>query len=598
LLCLLLVFLGRVDAAEAPAPAEATAPTEAAVSAPDGVEAQIPLRQVTLDADTVVYEDETGRATAEGGAVLSYGDAVTIEAERIDYDAVSNKVKASPMPGESVLLRVNDAKTGEVREARGDGLQYDMNTGEGVMTGVKTSAPIGSGTLYIYGGSIQVMPYDMAESLGMVRRRGDATHVIIWDDAVATTCALEHPHYRLESKRVIFTPGRVAVAKKPRIYLGNTYILTYPMDYIIRIDRLGMKRSIFPYVQRSSEKGTGGGLSGAFSWNDRDPDRQGSIALGLAYWSDANLEWTAELEQGLGGGFGVMLGSSYAWHSAWSEKIHTVRGSLYYDRYGWRVFANWIDREYIGDQKDAFYKYEGYVTRHGELSVLTPWFRDKAFDLGWFRLGASWGRYSEEFPPAEQTDGTVMRYGPEARSYVEVPLSSSFPRASAPNLFWNIRYNAWFYDDADDMNQEVLRGFMGIRWRLGAFELGSGYERRFAWGSSPMEWDQYYGYDAEKVRQKVRFPLGKEVFLAAQGSYDFNGELVDQAYYALQWITDCMKWELSYLDDRTSGDDDYFTLHVSLNALPRTPSSFGQYRFEDPFERPWDLPMPQSSKRQ
>ena len=59
--------------------------------------------QVTLYADRVSFNDETGHALAEGNAILQY-NGTTIMAERIEYDADSQKVKAMPLPGEKIVM--------------------------------------------------------------------------------------------------------------------------------------------------------------------------------------------------------------------------------------------------------------------------------------------------------------------------------------------------------------------------------------------------------------------------------------------------------------------------------------------------------------
>ena len=110
-------------------------PTYAAASE-SGTQSDLHPENVILDAERVSYDDETGRATAEGDAVLTYQGA-TIRAERIDYDAATQKVKASPLPGKSVVLQ------GAGKTVTGEGLEYDLNTGEGVLTGAKSSLPIG-----------------------------------------------------------------------------------------------------------------------------------------------------------------------------------------------------------------------------------------------------------------------------------------------------------------------------------------------------------------------------------------------------------------------------------------------------------------------
>ena len=63
-----------------------------------------PTDKVTLNADRVSFNDETGQAFAEGNAVLNYNDT-QIMAERIEYDADSQKVQAMPLPGQQVLLK-------------------------------------------------------------------------------------------------------------------------------------------------------------------------------------------------------------------------------------------------------------------------------------------------------------------------------------------------------------------------------------------------------------------------------------------------------------------------------------------------------------
>ena len=527
-------------------------------------------QSLTLDAERVSYNDETGRASAEGGAVLTYQGA-TIRGERIDYDAASQKVKASSLPGESVVLQA------EGRMLVGDGLEYDLNTGEGVLTGAKSSVPLGSGTLYVFGGGLHLLPYDLAVEQGIIKgdKMENTPYVGIWEDVSATTCALDHPHYRIETKSITFIPGRRIVAKKPRLYLGDAYVFTYPMDYIAYIDRRALRYSITPYVENSTSKGIGLGFSGAFDWGS------GSLGIGLAYWSEVDFEWMAEVDQRFGdrSGFGVRAGIEYSWDDAWNEKIYRPSASLYYERDGWQGALRWTRNEYIEDQKDSLYTYRGRLSREPEFFVLTPWLKDPALHASWFRLGALWGNYLEKTPNFEHD--TVMRYGATLQHYVEVPMGDK------AEFFWNVRYDTWFYDK-NDLDQEVAEGFLGLRYRIGAFELGSAYERRYVWGESPMLWDSYR--EAEKIYQKVRFPLGRELFFVARGSYDLNESMVDEIDYVLQWINDCMKWEFLYHNDRTSGGENKFSLSVSVLAFPNTPASFGQYQSTDPFERPRDLP--------
>ena len=120
--------------------------------------------RITLDAARVMYDDESGAAQATGGAVMRYRDTV-IRAERIDYDVSSQKAKASPAPGGTVSLQSNG------RFIRGDSLEYDLVSEEGIMERARSELPIEEGTLYILGGALQVLPYDTAAERGLVKKK-------------------------------------------------------------------------------------------------------------------------------------------------------------------------------------------------------------------------------------------------------------------------------------------------------------------------------------------------------------------------------------------------------------------------------------------
>lgn len=523
--------------------------------------------KVVLNADRVSYDDESGRARAEGKAVLLYQGA-TIRAERIDYDAQTQKVRAMPLPGEKVVLQAGD------KSLTGDRLDYDLVTKEGILSGARANLPVGAGTLYVYGGEIEVFPWDLAVERGMVRGRPGRPddYVAEWRDVVLTTCALDHPHYRIESKSISFVPGRKVTAKRPRIYLGDTYLFTSPMDYVVQIERRALKYSVMPYLQSSRTRGTGGGITGALAWDT------GALSLGVALWSDIGTEWMIEAEQSFGGGFSIKGGVAYSWDELWDETIWRPYASLLFERAGWFAALNWTKSEYVKDQKDSAYQYEGRLDRRAELQVRSPWFRISP--ESWLSLSASWGTYREE--TAGYRGDTTSRYGAGFRSYFEKALGTEV------ELFSKSWGEAWFYDK-DGADQQILWSLMGLRYRLGGLELATAYERRHVWGEGAMLWDRYR--EAEKIRQKLRFPLGREVFGLVRGSYDLQQSEFDEVFYALQWITDCMKWELHYVDDRTSGAEDRIGLTLSILAFPETPASFGQDTDEDPFERPRDLPL-------
>ena len=170
------------------------------------------------------------------------------------------------------------------------------------------------------------------------------------------------------------------------------------------------------------------------------------------------------------------------------------------------------------------------------------------------------------------------RYGVGFRNYYEQGLGSV-------ELFANTEGALLIYDDSD---QEMLRSFIGLRYKIGAFELGTAYERQYAWGSSSMYWDQYS--NRRRIHQKVRFPVGREVYLAFRGSYDLFESMVDETFYSVQWDTDCMIWDLHYKNDRTKSGDDSLGLTIVLKAFPSRSAAFGQKIETDPFNRPYDVP--------
>lgn len=529
-------------------------------------EAGVLDERVILNANRVSYNDINGTASAQGKAVLTYKGA-KIEAERIDYNSETQKIEAMPLPGDQVKL------SSQGRTVRGDHLDYDLNTREGVLTGAKTQLAAGEGTLFVYGGQIDVIPWDNAVEQGLVNSKSSSPsdYIAQWRDVTLTTCTLDHPHYRLVSKKISFIPGRSVIAKKPRIYLGNTYLFTSPMDYVVNLQKRAVKYSLMPYIQHSETKGSGAGINGTIGWDT------GSLSFGLAASSKAGVEWMLEFEQELSREFTLMVGVDYSWDEVWNERVWRPRAALTYEHDGWMARLRWTHDEYIEDQKDSKYKYKGRLDRKPELTVKTPWFKTSPYS--WLNLAAVYGAYSEEI--YGRSLSVTNRYGLEMHSYFEKILW--------PNIefFSDMTGGVWFYD-RNDADQETLRSFTGLRYSIGLVELGTAYEKRYIWGEGAMYWDQYR--ERERIHQKIRFPLGREIYFAFRGSYDLDESMIDKAIYSLQWVVDCMIWDLHYIDDRSVDGDDKIGLTMSIRAFPNTPASFGDKNEKDPFDRPSDLP--------
>ena len=532
-----------------------------------------PPEQVRLNADRVSFNDETGKAYAQGNAVLTYQDT-TIMAERIEYDADTQKVQAMPLPGNQIVL------TNGSRSIRGDQLEYDLNSREGILTGAATRLGVGEGAvLYVYGSEIDVVPWELAKERGLVKGEAE-DYMLQWRDVVLTTCALEHPHYRLETKAITFIPGRSVTAKKPRVYLGNTYLFTSPMDYVVQLKRRAVQYSFLPYLQHSDSKGTGGGITGTIGWET------GAASVGLSYADKAGFEFMVEVEQELNQDFSVLVGVEHSWDEEWDERVWRPYASLMYSHAGWDARINWSHNEYISDQKDSLTKFKGRLDRQPELIVYAPWFKSSVYS--WMRIFAAYGSYKETIRGDNNDENTTSRYGMGFRNYAEYALGDV-------ELFSDTIGSAMFYDTNNNSDHEMLRSFTGLRYTIGAFQLGTGYERQYIWGSSPMHWDHYR--KRERVHQKIRFPLGREIYAAARGSYDLDESMIDEITYSLQWVTDCMTWDLHYKNDRTSDGDDEIGLSLSLNAFPDRPASFGQKLDTDPFVRPREIPQDKKEAR-
>ncbi|MBQ9903339.1 MAG: LPS-assembly protein LptD [Synergistaceae bacterium] len=521
-------------------------------------------QKVTLNADRVSFNDETGHALAEGNAVLKY-DGTTIMAERIEYDADTQKVKAMPLPGEKVVL------TNGNRSIKGDQIDYDLNSGEGILEGPSTHLSVGENgeSLYVYGGEINVLPWGLAQERGLVKGTPQE-YMVQWRNVTMTTCALDHPHYRLETKNITFIPNRRVIAKKPRVYLGNTYLFTSPMDYVVQLKRRSLGYSVLPFIQRTEVKGSHGGITGTVGWET------GSASLGVSYGRTAGFEFLAEIEQELNDYFSVRFGTEYSWDDVWDEKIWRPYAILMYNHGGWAAHLKWSDNEYISDKKDSYYEYKGRLDRKPELVVWAPWFRNSKFS--WTRIFATAGIYSERLYNVPE-EGSFNRYGVGFRNYYEQKLGSGI------EFFANTEGVVLLYDGSD---QEMLRSFIGLRYKIGVFELGTAYERQYAWGESKMLWDQYS--NRRRIHQKIRFPIGREVYLAFRGSYDLFESMIDETLYSIQWDTDCMLWDLHYKNDKTRSGNDSIGLTIELKAFPSRSAAFGQKIEVDPFDRPLDVP--------
>ena len=521
---------------------------------------------VELNAEKIIYDDFSGTATAEGDAVLYYGD-VRIFAERIDYDDEAGRVIASSIPGTGVTLTNNS------QVLRGDKLLYDINTSEGVLTGAKSTMAVNGTTVYVYGDNLEAIPYELAAERKIISGKSsfDGDYVIKWDNVSLTTCALDHPHYRLEAKRVIFIPRHRVIVRNPRVYLDEKYIFTYPFDYIINVNRETRVRSaIFPTVSFQSSKGTGIGFSGPITWES------GGINLGILYWTDIGFEWSAGLEQKIGKDFSFEGELEYSWDRMWDEKKYRPDISLRFTRPYWFAQLRWKKNQYTEFQKEAEYQYRGELDTSPEITVGTPWL--KGSDSAWYRISAAWGNYraSTILDGTEETEPWKKRFKAAAESYWESEFGSVGP-------FLNINAATMFYDEGG-MRQDVISSILGLRYNLEELKLGTAYVRSWAFGETSMNWDKEFGN--ERIYQMLGIPFGKYLSLNILGGYDLKASFLEEMNYTLRYLNDCMVWELTYRNDRNVGGENKLFLRVGFTGTPL------ELKNEERFN-PFEAPVPQ-----
>jgi len=316
------------------------------------------------------------------------------------------------------------------------------------------------------------------------------------------------------------------------------------------------------------------GVTGSIGWDT------GHASIGVAWASKTGWETMFEINQDLNEHFSLNVGVEHSWDEEWDERVWRPYASLTYGNSGWTYSLKWSKNEYISDQKDTKTEFKGRLERAPEFIISSPYF--KSSKNSWMIISAAYGRFRETIY-GQGEEPAVVRYGIGFKNYFEKVIHEH----GNIELFSNSEGRVWFYDK-DNADHEMFRSFTGLRYNLGSVELGTGYESQRVWGESPMHWDQYK--KRKRIHQKVRFPVGKEVYLGVRGSYDLEESLFDEMFYSIQWVTDCMVWDLHYKNDRTSGGDDRIGLTLSINAFPNSPASLGQKLDVDPFERPKEFP--------
>ncbi|MDR0648842.1 MAG: hypothetical protein LBF92_05860 [Synergistaceae bacterium] len=505
--------------------------------------------EVRLDADRISYEDTTGVATAEGDVKIS-DEEITVTAPYMEYDSSNQSVRAVSTPDGGVTLmsagyRIN-----------GEQLDYNLTTRRGVFTRPNGRAD----AFFVKGESIEVMP--LSDVTGKKAKRDDRAEDLAarWSGAVITTCNYPHPHYRLESKELSVIPGRRIIIRRPKVFLGETLIFTYPFDFVSNLDgkaRLN-KRSIFPKIGYESGKGAGIGISGPIVWDT------GELGIEAIWWSQNIVEGDVTLLQEVTPGLTAFARLGREYNKDRDQTRWRPKWGIWYDQ-GWRFEAAWSQRELVTLKKHAGTDSRYEIWRKPELNIVSPWIDDSAVSKGRYRFMGSWGKYEDVTFVGRSPE--VERYG--AGVQIEGALESQSPNFQP---FYGATYWYYGYDTQESRTQQVADAVLGARWKLGNFDMESAYLKRWVWGSSPMPWDSYDTWEDVYQQVAVTLPTGNPDFwwkLALRGAYSIKDETLAEMLYKVVYNQHCLQWEAIYRDDRY-GNDDWVGLKLTINAYPES----------------------------
>lgn len=523
--------------------------------------------RVHLDADKISFEESSGIATAEGNVRITNTD-FRLFAPYVEYDSDQQQIKALSSPEGTVSL------LSAGKRINGERLDYNIGTQRGVLTSPNGKVE----AFYVKGDAIEVLP--LSEISGRKSSKTDDAEDMagIWTEPSLTTCGNPNPHYRLEAKELTVIPGKRLVIRKPKVYLGKQLLFSYPFDYMLPLGKRTKhdKAMLFPKIGYESNKGGGLGVSGPFVWNT------GSLNLEAIAWTGGIWEGEAALEQEISPGLRAYgrINREYdkdndltLWRPSWG---------FTYEQSGWQLEAGWSQRELLTLEKKAGKDYRYVVWRKPEVNIISPWFTDAA-TAGQFRLLGTWGRYEDA---TRGSAPTVERAGAGAQLYGEFGGSRDDFQP-----FYNAYYWYYHYDSDISDKQQILDTVLGARWKLGEVDMETAYLRRWSWGYSPMEWDNYD--KREEIYQQVRFKLptpSKQEWweLGVRAAYSLDEEELAEMVYQIAYDQHCLRWELVYRDDK-SGDDSWVGLKLTIKAYPESGVRLAGNELFDPAKAPDEL---------
>lgn len=545
------------------------------------------VSEATLDAESIYYNERTGRTEAQGKAELHYQDII-LKAHRLEFDTEANLVMAW---GE-------DGKPLEVQQGAslltGSYAEYDLNSGLGNLDMPQGQMPAGRGVAYIKGREAETAPVEKAFEDKWFKGKylkaaDDAERAIRWHDVSLTTCRGEtHQHYLLKTKRLTVVPGKWVIARRPQVYLEGQYLFTYPFDYVVRGKK--QKNSFMPSLNYDSDLGVGLTSGGAFYWNG------GQLSLKASWWSKVGLEYAARVDQRLTNWLSIYAETNYLYDKDLEEKKARPHWGALFGAGGWSGKLYWAEREKLSVVKVPGDKaYETTLWRSPDLHVYSPWLGIHTGSFSQYvRLEGMWGRYQESGRFRRGSNWT-QRAAWQVSYYTEYPFQVG-QWSFVP--FFSASYARFYYDDAADSAQHVTQGTLGLIARNGSFEAGLAYVRQRASGRSAMSWDRYS--DSDTLYPRLAFHLSPYWRLQVQGLINMRsssgGGRTSRELKSLGWQLTydnlcCTRWIFTVIDDLTDRDDNIYGISFEVTAFPESRYALGTQSLPNPFGRPGGLTM-------
>ncbi|MDH7569240.1 MAG: hypothetical protein QHJ73_06605 [Armatimonadota bacterium] len=192
---------------------------------------EFPLR--ILNADSLQYDETTGRASARGNVVVEYRD-YRVEADVLDAD----------LEEETATFRGAVTLTTPERTLQGTLLSLNLRTRGYVLEGARVAIPPGD-----VGMGAAAPLYAVT-----ARVRGVPGHIVV-EQGGLTSCNLSSPHYLFDARDVDLIPGKRLKARNVSVHALGHKLLTLP-GVTIPLHPVNQQSSRFvPVVGRSMDEG-------------------------------------------------------------------------------------------------------------------------------------------------------------------------------------------------------------------------------------------------------------------------------------------------------------------------------------------------------